>query len=291
MEERTMAQNGTIEVARTGLNNGNTFSDYTRATTYVSPSRLKTWLSCPLKYKLRYVDGIVTPTSPNLFLGQVVHRGLEFYYRHRQRGVRLYPEFVGEHIKNTWGRAVDDELITFECSDEERQLQAKAIELVSTYIAQVADDEPSPIAIEERFEAPLIDPRSGEDLGISLVGIIDLVLDEGKGPVICDFKTAARSSSHLDLMHELQLSCYSYLFRKVTGKIEDGLEIRSLVKTKTPRIEVHRFGPRHAIHFERLFDVIRAYLDAVSSNRYHISPGFECSFCDFRETCAGTVGI
>ena len=150
------------------------------------------------------------------------------------------------------------------------------------YLGQLSH-EGAPIAVEERLEAPLIDPTTGEDFGIPLVGIIDLVLDDGNGAIICDYKTAARSSSQLDVIHELQLSCYSYLFRKATGRTESGLEIRSLIKTKTPKVNVEHYGPRQATHFERLFSVIRAYLDAVSSNRYHISPGLGCSFCEYRE--------
>jgi hypothetical protein len=31
---------------------------------YVSASRLNLWLKCPKAFKLRYIDGIKTPTSP-----------------------------------------------------------------------------------------------------------------------------------------------------------------------------------------------------------------------------------
>ena len=30
---------------------------------YISPSRLNTWLRCPLAFKLRYIDGIRSPPS------------------------------------------------------------------------------------------------------------------------------------------------------------------------------------------------------------------------------------
>ena len=286
----TMATNGIHQhIARSnGRVNGTTLVE---ATEYVSPSRLKLWLRCPQAYKNRYVDGIVTRTTPSLFLGARVHEALELYHRFRERSITVFPEYIGEHIGKTWPRAVEDECIMFESEDEERQLQSQAVNLVTTYLGQVREDEPPPMAVEKRFEAPLIDPVTGEDLGISLVGIVDLVLDDGQGAAVIDFKTAARSSSQVDVMHEIQMSCYSYLFRQVTGQTETALEIRSLIKTKTPKVELHRFGPRQDIHFKRLFDVIRAYLDAVGSNRFHIRPGIECSFCDFKETCAGTAGI
>jgi hypothetical protein len=263
-------------------------SDNSEVTPYVSPTRIKLWLRCPLAYKLRYIDGIITPTTPSLFLGQMVHRGLEFYYRYRQRGVTLFPKFVAEHIRKIWPRAVDDEFLTFQTSEEEHELRAKAVDLVTTYLAHVSNDEPPPIAVEQRLEAPLIDPQTGEDLGISLVGIIDLVLENGSGIVITDFKTAARSSPQHEIIHELQLSCYSYLCRHAMGQTEHALEIRSLIKTKTPKVEVHCYGPRDETHFERLFSVIRAYLDAVRVKKFHIRPGAECGFCDYQQSVCRT---
>ena len=55
---------------------------------YVSPSRLNCWLSCPLKWRLRYLDGIRTPTTPALFVGKACHAGL---------GVLLSPSATGRH--------------------------------------------------------------------------------------------------------------------------------------------------------------------------------------------------
>jgi hypothetical protein len=125
-------------------------------------------------------------------------------------------------------------------------------------------------------------------LGFPLVGIVDLVLDGDHGPIVVDFKTAARSSTNVDITHELQLSCYSYLIRHVTKTKEQAIEIRSLIKTKTPRVESHSFGPRQELHFERLFCVVRAYLKALNEQAFHIRPGLECSYCDYRETaCNG----
>ena len=253
-------------------------------TNYVSPSRLKLWLKCPLAYRLRYVDGIETPTTPNLFLGQIVHRALEFYYGYRRRYVTLYPEIVSDHIQQIWAVACLEASITFNSGEEEAQLKSQAVNLVETYLAQVRTDEGAPLAVEERLRAPLIDPANGDDLGIALVGVLDLVLEDSDGPVIVDFKTAARSSDKLDIIHELQLTCYSYLFRRVTGRTEAGLEIRSLIKTKTPKIQTHRYEPRSELHFTRLFSVIRAYLDAVDTKQFYIRPGLECTFCDYQGT-------
>ena len=251
---------------------------------YISPTRLNTWLSCPLKFKLRYVHGIKQPTSPSLFLGKRVHDALEFFYRHRQDGQHVSAAEVSQHIVETWAEAASDEDMHFESCDDENALRQQTVGLVRTYLDGRESDEGFPIAVESPLECPLVDPDTGDDLGIALFGFVDLILEDGSGPVIVDFKTSARSSAPLDIVHEIQLSCYAYAFRQVFGQTEQELQIRSLIKTKTPKIETHRYPARNGTHFRRLFAVIRAYLDDLHSNRFVYRPSWMCSMCDFRDT-------
>jgi hypothetical protein len=67
----------------------------------------------------------------------------------------------------------------------------------------------------------------------------------------------------------------------MSGKTEAGLEIRSLVKTKTPKIEFHGYPARGDVHFRRFFAVVREYLDALDGGRFNYRPGFHCGMCDF----------
>ena len=132
--------------------------------------------------------------------------------------------------------------------------------------------------------------RPGEDLGLPLVGIVDLILDGRDGPVITDFKTSARSSEPLEIVHEIQLSSYAYLFRHVEQRQEAGLEIRSLIKTKVAKVEFHAYPARTDAHFRRLFAVVREYLDRLDVGRFNYRPGFGCAMCDFRSQCARWAG-
>lgn len=100
-------------------------------------------------------------------------------------------------------------------------------------------------------------------MSIPLFGVIDLIVEAGNGPIIAGYKTAARSAVPLETVHEIQLTAYSCLFRKTAGSKESGLEIRSLIKTKTPKIEFHGYPSRSEAHFRRLFAVIREYLDSL----------------------------
>lgn len=251
---------------------------------YISPSRLNLWLRCPLSWRLRYLDGIRTPASPALFVGKRCHSGLEDHYRHRMLGITLPPDEVISRMDANWDQAVADEQMDFESTAEETTLRQQVANLVQAYLAQVPPDEPRPLAVEATMEVPLVDPFTGEDLGIPLLGIVDLVLDDVDGSVVRDFKTSSRSAPPFEVTHEVQLTSYAYLFRRSTGLEEVGLEIHSLVKTKTPKIEGHRYPARTDAHFRRLFGVIREYLDALDRGRFNYRPGWGCAMCDFRKS-------
>ena len=258
---------------------------------YVSPSRLNLWLKCPLAFRLRYVDGIWTPPSVSQFIGRTVHRALENYYAHRQKSIKLSPVEVSQWLRDQWEEAVDSDGVRFDSSAAAQAARQQSLDLVSAYLAQVPSDEPRPLAIETMLEAALLDPVTGENLGLPLVGVIDLVLPGVEGAVIADFKTTSRGGELLDITHELQLSAYSYLYRRKFPWPEEALEIRNLVKTKQPRVENHRFVRRTQAHYRRLFAIVRAYLDALDSRKYVIRPNHLCAACEFaRSHCAQWVG-
>ncbi|MCY2987619.1 MAG: PD-(D/E)XK nuclease family protein [Planctomycetota bacterium] len=223
--------------------------------------------------------GVWAYVSPSR-LGKWLNAGLEQFYRHRHLGVTLEAADVCRRMLESWGPTIDAENMTFESTEAERALQQQAAGLVTAYLAHAPTDE-KPLAVEVATQAQLVDPATGEDLGIPLVGIIDLIVDNTDGAVIADFKTAARSSEPLEIFHELQLTSYAYLFRQLSDQTEAGLEIRSLVKTKTPKIEFHGYPARTDVHFRRLFAVVREYLDALDAGRFNYRPGFHCGMCDF----------
>jgi hypothetical protein len=49
--------------------------------------------------------------------------------------------------------------------------QAQAVALIRAYLEKIPATEPKPLAVEGSIDAPLIDPFTGENLGIPLVGV------------------------------------------------------------------------------------------------------------------------
>ena len=284
---------------------------------YISPSRIGLWMRCPRAFELRYVEGIRSPVSPSLFLGKVVHAALETYYRHLQLGLELAGDEIDDAVESAWDDQMRDELLH---ADHEKldKLKAQAHALVARYAESYRGVCEKVIATETPICAPLVDPETGENLGMNLYGIIDLILQEqsgdmpgssqmntagdqrerttsiragarsGCGPCrVVDFKTSAQASQRCELQHELQLTGYAYLVGRITGGENPLLEIRQLVKTKTPKIVGHCYAPRTEKHFRRFFGIVREFLDALDSGKFNPRPGFGCGMCDMQHECLG----
>ena len=273
---------------------------------YVSTSRLNLWSKCPLAFRFRYIDGIASPVTASLFLGKVVHVALESYYRRRQIGQMPVPEDSVSFIEPAWDAMSEEELMEWDSASESTKCRSQAIDLVSAYIREYADQPERIVAMEASLDTPLLDPDTGEDLGVPLYGIIDLVLDtsctneptngrraiEGRrlpgsnALTLVDFKTAASASLVTDQAHAVQLTLYSLLLQG-NGYEHVETEIRQLIKTRTPKICVHRFGERNEQQTRQFFDLCREYLDALDRGVFNYRPCWSCGMCDYRHLCAG----
>ncbi len=252
---------------------------------YVSPSRLNLWSKCPLAFRRRYVDGIESPSTPSLFVGKVVHGVLEHVYSCLDVGTFATNGDIPAFVEAAWLRTMELEPTFFDDENHEQKCRQQVHDLAAAYLQEINIAEEKTVAIEKRFEVPLIDPSTGENLGIPLVGIVDLVLDGMDGPVIVDFKTAASASGCCEIQYEIQLTAYAYLIRQLLDRDESSLEIRQLVKTKTPKIVVHRFPSRNDDHFKRFFGVVREYLESLDRGVFNYRPGFGCQLCDHAGLC------
>lgn len=251
----------------------------------ISASKLNLWLRCPLAFRRRYIDGVLTKMTPSLFFGKVVHDVLDGIYRCAMLGAYATIDDIPGFVDDAWDRAMTSEPCDFESDEKETKSKNQAVDVVRMYLSEIDIAAEKPIAVERRYDIPLIDPLTGEDFGITLVGITDLILESETGPVIVDFKTAASASSNCELQHELQLTAYACLVRHIYGRKESSLEIRQLVKTKTPKIATHCYSPRSDEHFARFFGIVREYLDALDRGVFNYRPSWNCSMCEHSGSC------
>lgn len=221
--------------------------EYLRST--VSASRLNCWATCRLKFYFRYLLKLVTPPSPALHIGSVVHGVLQRWslarWRHEDSGL----ETLEAEYHRQWTERQQDTVIPWDDKEEgERSSAWNALRHYLRHSPIPADEQPQ--AVEVRAEADL--GRHGLP---TLVGFMDLVRPGG---VIVDFKNSGKTPNPEQVLHqhETQLSCYGVLYRDATDLREGGFELHHLVRTKTPKVIVTAAPPMTEGQQTRLFRAI-----------------------------------
>lgn len=250
--------------------------EYLRST--VSASRLSCWAQCRLKFFFRYVLQLVTPPSPALHIGSVVHAVLQKWSLARWRGEDCTSEALKADYEQQWAERQQDTVVPWKQSeDKERDTAWNSLQ---HYLAE------TPIPADERPEA--VEVRAEADLGRhglpTLIGFMDLVRPGG---LIVDFKSSGKTPNTEQVLHqhELQLTAYGVLYRDATGQKESGFELHHLVRTKTPKVIVTEAPPMTASQQSRLFRSIDSYLEGLDRADFVPSPGFTCGACEYFDEC------
>ena len=242
----------------------------------VSASRLNCWLACRLKFFFRYVQQIPKPPTPALHVGTVVHAVLQAWNMARWKKQPLQAEQFRGLFDQNWA----EQAVQIDWEGEESAHKDTAWSLLETYFK----DTPIPSSeVPEAVEVPLEADLSKHGLP-TLIGVVDLVR---AGGLIVDFKTAGKTPTpdYAARLHEVQLSCYSVLYRESTGKAESGRELHHLVKTKTPKLVVTQVGPMNEVQRVRLMKMIECYFQGLAREDFAPSPGIQCAGCEFAQEC------
>jgi putative RecB family exonuclease len=249
--------------------------------THVSPSSIKSYLTCSLKYYFEKVLQLPSDTSANLLLGKSVHDGLKEYHVAVWKNGQAEVEKVKESYCKAFSEHEQEDVIRWPDTETREQLLQLGGKLIETYIANEQQWQlPRPIGVEVGVEEV--------DLGFKypLVGIFDLIRS---GNRIVDFKTSSRSPSDPATEawnHEIQLTAYELLFEQATGEQIAGTELVFLVKTKQPKVIRYEFNPATETARKRFKALVNTVIEGVENERFHPSPGMHCSWCTFRQECA-----
>jgi putative RecB family exonuclease len=167
---------------------------------------------------------------------------------------------------------------------EREKLLEKGENILRAYLDSEHSKMPDiPLGVEVKLESDFA------ELPSPLLGYVDLVREKN---IPCDFKTCA-STPNVELeafAHELQLTAYQLLIEESTGEAVEGRELVFLVKTKVPKVIVHRLPPATEHDKARFWSVAQAAVDGIYHERFYPQPGMACSWCSFREECSQWTG-
>jgi putative RecB family exonuclease len=244
--------------------------------THLSYSQISTYLTCPLRYKLHYVD-LIPPafTSAAMTFGSSLHEAVAAYYQSRLEGDTIRPDQMLDVYRDTWQNA---EGIKYFNGDNEESLLKKAEQLISVFHEQV-DPQITVLGVEEFFEFKIAGVPPFQ-------GYIDLIEESPEGIItVADLKTAAKKLGDNNVHSNLQLTAYS-LGAEALGFDPDSLTMRLDVITKTKSPEMVRYETTRTVaERERFVKLVKRVWHAIEHHAFFPREDWHCSQCAWAVHC------
>jgi len=266
---------------------------------HLSKSQMDRYLTCPRSHHFNSTMKINPLHTPlNLLVGSATHHGIAAHYLARMNGEVGNPSTthvggaagsgrcIAEAVDEIWKEEISK--TGQEASPEMLAARNASHHYVDLFLQNVSID---PIAVETRFEIPIINPDNGDTLSCNLVGIVDLVDKPGHCPRPIEIKTRATKAPDYLPGLSLELTCYAYwvwhnAWHDVFSGNSDCVPVGyiHIIKTKTPYIQKQE-GVRGTHDFIDLYNTAKHVYESVGEGRIHKSPGMHCTWCDYFPIC------
>lgn len=252
-----------------------------RSKPHLSVHSLKTFLDCPRKWMLKYVDGVRPAFRPvALVLGSALHEGVGLAFTKPTASRAEVQDVVKTRLIAELHADGPPVLLEDDETEEDLVTQAHAM------LEVLLDDLPRPdrvLGVEVPFRLELFDPDTGEKLDRPLVGAIDLVTSETGRVVYTELKSAKRRWSEDQVEYDLQLTAYGQALRD-QGCRAPKPRLAVVTKTKVPGVQIES-PHRGRLHERDLAAVASSVLRAVKAGVDHPVRSWACKTCPFAVAC------
>ncbi len=231
----------------------------------LSYTQISLYQSCPLCYKLQYVDGLEPKERGYFSFGTTMHSCAEYFFK-----VKVPPPPTLEQMLEFYERKWLSN--GYESAEEEAEYKAYGRELLTKFWEIHQPDFRMPIAVEHWFNI---------DVGnVKLRGIIDRVdkLDSG-GLAIVDYKTNKELFTQEYVENDLQLTLYQLAVEKAWFLPVERLTLyhfRSNTPVSCP--------PREEARLEEARSIVLEVAEGIQAGNFPAKEGPYCP-CDFPEYC------
>lgn len=263
--------------------------DELRKRPHLSVSALKTYLSCPRKYRLHYVDRApASHRSISLVFGHAWHELIGKLLWLHQKGRELNRRALREHFEAALVHEIqaDGPPVLFEDGEDVPALVNTAVNMLEAFLAAV----PLParlLHVELPFSLELVDPETGEVLPVPLIGAIDAVTAEPDGIELVEVKSAKRRWAQDSVLFDFQPTAYRIAIRGLIPKQRNDPKLKLLVTTKATKPDVQIEALVRTKADERdLMETAASVYRANQAGCWHPVRSWACGRCEFAEVCA-----
>ncbi|MGQ0483397.1 MAG: RecB family exonuclease [Pseudonocardia sp.] len=243
----------------------------------VTPSRLATWLDCPRRYRMTYLDRPPPPRGgawAHSTLGAVVHNALRAVFDLPVPG--RTPDAAAGLVDRNWSGE------GFRDSDQEQRYRERARRWVADYVSEL-DVSDEPVGVERWVSAP-----TGR---IVAEGRVDRIDERGGELVVVDYKTGRHALTVDDARSSQALALYALAARRTLRRPCRRVELHHLPSGEVAAWEHSEPSLlRHLGRMEEAADDASLATDTLAAGGdpellfpARVSGG--CSYCDFRRSC------
>lgn len=240
----------------------------------LSPSKISTYLACPVKYRWTYIDerGKWYMKAKSYYsFGLTLHKVLERFHDSNDVGVQTVHQALAAYEEN-WIEA------GFSSAEEMAEAFGEGKEIVERYVEEA-------LAKPAVSKTLYIEKMLRKDLGeFVLLGRLDRIDEYEDGTVeVVDYKSGRSSVSVEDVATDLAMCCYQVLLRHHFP----GRPIRaSILALRTGKWASYSLSDEEADQFEKDLCVLGSEILSCDFGELAPTPKELCADCDFLPLCS-----
>ena len=231
----------------------------------LSYTQISLYQSCPLCYKLRYIDGLEPKDKWYFSFGRTMHMCAEYFFKVRVPPPPSLEELLHFYEQNWLAEG-------YESAEEEARYRSYGREMLTKFWEVHQADFRMPVAVERLFYVNIE--------GVKLTGYIDRVdkLDSG-GLSIVDYKTNKELFTTEDIEKDLQLTLYQLAAEQTWQLPVERLTLYHF-RSNTPC----SCGSRNEAQLNEARRLILEVAEGIIQQKF---PAIENQYCpcDFAEHC------
>ena len=246
------------------------------APTSLSPSRVESFLSCPLAFRFSSIERLPDLPSVATTRGSLVHRALELLF------LEPAPQRTSEALDRSIESAItefrtESDFTLLDLDDEQTAVfDDECRQLAANYLTMEDPTTIRDIGLELRLEAPVGD--------LTLRGIIDrLELDADGELIVIDYKTGRAPSPNWERKSLSGLNFYAFLCESIFGKRPAAIRLMYLKSgetiTATPSAQSTKFLTT------RTTAVYKAVTAACQRDDFRPRQSALCNYCSYQQWC------
>lgn len=254
---------------------------------YISYSAIRTYQSCPLKYRFRYLDGLPEEcVSSSLVFGSAIHAAMEFFFSQQLAGED--PPDLDQLLavyQESWSERNEGE-IQFGKTETADSLHELGDRMLRAFLdSDLTQPSGKILGVEEALRGEL-----SAELP-DLLGRIDLLLETEDSVIVQDFKTSRSAWNEQQASDQSeQLLLYADLVRGLVPGKRLRLQFAVITKAKTPKVQLLE-APFDAGRLERTKRVFESVWAAIEAGHFYPNPSpLSCNGCGYRSVCAAWSG-